>query len=288
MESDAGPVPPVVLGQTQWPVATHTEGVQSAPPPNPPGRTINNETLPVSVKQSPLLAQFDLVVLHPYGLLACVSCGWGFGHDHAPGHLSRTHQNWGLTKAVATELKNDYSLRSHTELLACKPQGLVPELPVLKKLPGFACTGCDVVLANAESMNKHLRTHPRGSALSEPATLQLFLPASHSGYIHVQPVESTDAKSASDLVDEAIAIDRETFEPALIDNTDWRTIHPFLEISAWNVWIGNMKRKEVDALRLHLTASVELISDCRALIQTMWKCCTAENYAAWCHINSAT
>ena len=285
VEVEDDPASPMVLGLTQWPAAP-TPVV--ATPGDPPGRTINSETLPVSVKQSKALDVFDLVVMQPYGLLVCVSCGWGFGHNHASGHLSKAHQNNGLTKEIVTKLVNRFNLRTHAELVACKPKGIVPAFELLRTLPGLACTGCDFVTVNTDEMAKHLSNHPKESAVSEVATLQLFLPAQHSGYIHVRPAEPTSTKSTSDLVDEAMALDRETYEPALIDNTDWRSIHPFLEISGWSVWIGSMTRKQVDALRVHLKASDELISDCRTLVQTMWKCCTAENYSARCHINSET
>jgi hypothetical protein len=286
-EGDAGPVPPVALQPMQWePTAPGTSQVISVPVH--PGRTVNTETVRVTIVQSTLLRDFELVVLQPYGLLACVSCGWGFGHDHASGHLLATHHTGTLKGEIVRELVDQYHLKTTEELLGCKPTGIVPAFPILSTVPGFACTGCDFMAGSEEVMSKHLRTHPKGSVSSEAASLQLFLPARHGGYIHVQPPIITVSKSTSDLVNETIALDRETYEPPLVDNTDWRTLHPFLEISGWGRWMGNMRRRDVDAMRLKLKASPELISDCRALIQTMWKCCTAENYAARCHINSLT
>ena len=279
-------VPPVVLEPMQWEAIA--PGPSQAVPVNPPRRTVTTEAVPVTIVQSDVLSDFELVVLQPYGLLVCVSCGWGFGHNHAQGHVLTTHHIGTLTREIVDGLVAEYHLKTTAELVACKPTGLVPAFPILNTVPGFACTGCDFVAGSREWMAKHVRTHPQGSASSEAATLQLFLPPRHGGYIHVQPPVVVVLKSTSDLVNEAMALEQETYEPPLVDNTDWRALHPFLDMSGWGRWIGTMRRRDVDALRLNLKASPELIRDCRELIQTMWKCCTAENYAARCHINSPT
>jgi hypothetical protein len=283
-EIDANLEAGVASESMQWEAtAQHTSAV-------PSGRTVNTETVPVSIEQSELLGDFDLVVLQPYGLLACVICGWGFGHDHASGHLSGTHHNWGLKKEIVKGLADKYKLRTMAELVECKPRGIIPTLPILKTVNGFACSGCDFVAASQDWMNNHMRLHhpnPKVSVFAEAAFLQTFLFPRHGGYIHVRPIVVEALKLTSDLVNEAIAADQETYEPALIDN-DWRAIHPFLEISGWGRWIGRMKRSELEEMRSQLKAPKELIEDCRSLIETTWKCCTGENYVARCHINSST
>ena len=91
-------------------------------------------------------------------------------------------------------------------------------------------------------MVKHVCMHPKGSVLSEattlvvPPTMSRWLHSRRAGgrggYIHVQPPVVVVLKSTSDLVNEAMTLEQETYEPPLVG---MHSIHSWkIEVRPWD------------------------------------------------------
>ncbi|KAG8898158.1 hypothetical protein FRB99_007633, partial [Tulasnella sp. 403] len=232
---------------------------------------------PVSVVEPMAMKAFSVVVLQPYGIFVCMVCGYGVVGSQIRGHLRKAHKCHTLSRTTVQAVMEEYGMKTEAKEVTLPPENCAA-LPGLKQENGWQCMLCRYKgKEGSDLQRKHESQHrAKGDYETMKASnprfrkvlLQTFYAPQHSGYIVISPPPPTTI-TASMLVAESIANDKETYYPPVLPSNDPHSIHPFLNRSGWSEWMSGMDVQQLGVIQKDMEASKEMVDLCEQFLMQL-------------------
>lgn len=230
-----------------------------------------------------------LFLLQPLGCIICVECDHGLLANEVPVHLEKIHQVHTLSVAKMNQFAKEHALPLSRKRFILPKQPLY-EVAGLTVKHGFICTVCRYIRAEKNKVVVHIEEQHAGGAgvKPRPCTFHEVFAVNHGSRIEVVAPRSPEQRVTlpAEILRKHLLCHPQYYHPPLTSRPDPRTVHPFLRISGWQVYVQGMEPTILTHLKELMKPTKEMQADCRALLEDLHMYCTPDSYTPRCFVAS--